>query len=93
MDTKSAVDFSDAVHLIGVMPLIKAELRKQEDAVLNRAVTELGVGEMTPDKAFQALVEVAAARRVAQRLDQRVAMGQAQAKNVMKGAEKGLKNA
>lgn len=62
----NAIEGSRLAH---ALPLIDAELRKREEAILRGALQRLEAGELTPELALSALMQVNEVRRLSRSLD------------------------
>ena len=65
----------DASVIAGFMPYLDPELVKMENALTTRVFRALDDGELTPDAAMYAWMEVRAYRKLKKRLDLQVRVG------------------
>lgn len=73
---------TEGAYLASLLPYLEGEVERQENLIIRRVIGMHEKGELTPDGALSAWMELIALRKLLKGLDTRVRVGQSAAERV-----------
>jgi len=92
MEPNDLRSIRDVQIMESLRPYLEAEVDKQINAVQNRVLSQLERGELDPQLALNAWVEVQTLRKLVNKFKQTVRMGQSKGQTYASELENGLTN-